>query len=189
MSFFRKLFSRKKKKSKDKKEEIEQINIPKKTLKVEAMITDDHLDRNQINSNFIKSQIIETCDRHPNADHFNWICDSLVVYLEDEFYNTLLDSFIEENCIYFFGDEENTHHQFELFEGKFNYLEYSQICESRLEQYLKEFCLSPEELSSALDYIEENKSLHPLLTKMASIGDFSYFKEYIINYKSYGSTK
>ena len=81
------------------------------------------------------------------------------------------ESFIEENCIFFMNEEENSHHQHNLFE------EYSKIIENRLESFLLEYSLSPEKLGEALEFARNHKDFKQMVQIFDQEDDFQKFKK------------
>ena len=81
------------------------------------------------------------------------------------------DSFIEENCIFFLNEEENSHHQHCLFQ------EYNRIMEKRLEDFLTEFSLTPEILGETLVFAKNSKDFKDLADLIDSEDDFQAFKQ------------
>jgi hypothetical protein len=82
------------------------------------------------------------------------------------------DSFIEENCLYFLNEEENSHHQHELFR------EYAQILEDRLEKFMVEYSLKPHQLAQALDFGRDLPQFHEMVLEIDQEDDFQKFKRW-----------
>lgn len=81
------------------------------------------------------------------------------------------ESFVEENCLFFLNEEENSHRQHDLF------LEYTRILEVRLEQFLSEFSLTPEVLAQALDFARASPQFRDMADMLDSEDDFQKFKK------------
>jgi hypothetical protein len=81
------------------------------------------------------------------------------------------ESFIEENCIFFLNEEENSHHQHDLFKS------YNEIMENRLEEFLKEFSLAPEVLGEALLFASTSENFKEMAMLIEREDDFQYFKQ------------
>ena len=80
------------------------------------------------------------------------------------------ESFTEENCIFFLNEDENSHHQHDLFE------EYKAIMEHRLEKFLHEYSIRPQQLAEALDYGREHPKFVKMVKAIEREDDFQYFK-------------
>ena len=83
------------------------------------------------------------------------------------------ESFIEENCIFFLNEEENSHHQHTLF------LDYSKILENRLELFLKEYSISAEKLGEAIEFARTHKDYKEMVTIFDEEDNFQKFKKYL----------
>lgn len=82
------------------------------------------------------------------------------------------ESFVEENCLFFLNEEENSHRQHELF------IEYSRILENRLEQFLREYSLAPEILAHALEFARNSSEFRDVSDLLDSEDDFQKFKKW-----------
>ena len=69
------------------------------------------------------------------------------------------------------NEDENSHRQHEMF------VEYSNILENRLEDFLIEYSLSAETLGNALEFARHSIKFRPITDMLDSEDDFLKFKK------------